>query len=63
MYRYYAFNCCITPIMSFISTNPMGCNCTDCTTCRYAHAYKVCCNDTNTLFEEKSFAFGSNIRL
>uniref|UniRef100_A0A915K445 Uncharacterized protein n=1 Tax=Romanomermis culicivorax TaxID=13658 RepID=A0A915K445_ROMCU len=25
-------------------------------------AYKVCCNDTNTLFEEKSFGFGSNIR-
>uniref|UniRef100_A0A915KKM4 Uncharacterized protein n=1 Tax=Romanomermis culicivorax TaxID=13658 RepID=A0A915KKM4_ROMCU len=25
--------------------------------------YKVCGNDTNMLFEEKSFAFGSNIRL
>uniref|UniRef100_A0A915KDE0 Uncharacterized protein n=1 Tax=Romanomermis culicivorax TaxID=13658 RepID=A0A915KDE0_ROMCU len=25
-------------------------------------AYKVCCIDTNTLFEENSFALGSNIR-
>uniref|UniRef100_A0A915IWX3 Uncharacterized protein n=1 Tax=Romanomermis culicivorax TaxID=13658 RepID=A0A915IWX3_ROMCU len=24
-------------------------------------AYKIFCNDTNTLFEEKSFAFQSNI--
>uniref|UniRef100_A0A915L0D3 Uncharacterized protein n=1 Tax=Romanomermis culicivorax TaxID=13658 RepID=A0A915L0D3_ROMCU len=26
-------------------------------------AHKVCCNDTNTLIEEKSFVFWSNIRL
>uniref|UniRef100_A0A915LD95 Uncharacterized protein n=1 Tax=Romanomermis culicivorax TaxID=13658 RepID=A0A915LD95_ROMCU len=25
--------------------------------------YRVCCNDTNALFGEKSFALGSNIRI
>uniref|UniRef100_A0A915KXH0 Uncharacterized protein n=1 Tax=Romanomermis culicivorax TaxID=13658 RepID=A0A915KXH0_ROMCU len=33
------------PTLTIYNTNP---------------TYKICCNDTNTLFEDKSFAFGSN---